>query len=164
MNRIRRVAVLAISAVACVALGSANNAGAQAPAGQDTGGKQPYTMPEYNAEQACGADKNPTSQVKCLDDFVSKYPNSNLLPFVYPMYFQAYTQMKNWPKVIESADKALALGDKLEPAVRYQADFARAVAYSPAFSAAFASSINSRWVERSGAAVAVLAACVGGDD
>jgi len=131
MNRIRRVAVLAISAMACVVLGSASNAGAQAPAGQDTGGgKQPYTMPEYNAEQACGADKNPTSQVKCLDDFVSKYPNSNLLPFVYPMYFQAYTQMKNWPKVIESADKALALGDKLEPAVRYQADFARAVAYS----------------------------------
>ena len=45
-------------------------------------------MPEYNAEQACGADKNPTSQVKCLDDFVSKYPNSNLadlrLPDVLP--------------------------------------------------------------------------------
>ena len=52
MNRIRRVAVLAISAMACVVLGSASNAGAQAPAGQDTGGKQPYTMPEYNAEGA----------------------------------------------------------------------------------------------------------------
>src|SRR5262245_15716775 len=102
MNRKRRVAVLAISASLCFVLG---NASAQAPAGgQDAGaGKQPYTMPEYNAEQACGNDKNPTTQVKCLDDFVSKYPNSNLLIYVYPMYYQAYSQLKNWPKVIESA-------------------------------------------------------------
>ena len=46
----------------------------------------PYTMEEYNAEQACANDKNPSSQVKCLDAFVSKYPNSQLLPYAYLTY------------------------------------------------------------------------------
>src|SRR5258705_6238090 len=96
-------------------------------------------MPEYNAEQACGTDKNPTSQVKCLDDFCSKYPASNLLIYVYPMYYQAYSQLKNWPKVIESADKVVALGDKVGPNEKYGALYARAFAFnnlSPADQAA----------------------------
>ena len=131
MNRIRRFAVLSISAALCLALGNANSVRAQAPAGQDAAGKQqPYTMPEYNAEQACANDKNPTSQVKCLDDFVSKYPNSNLLIYVYPMYYQAYSQLKAWPKVIESADKVVALGDKVGPNEKYGALYARAFAFN----------------------------------
>jgi tetratricopeptide (TPR) repeat protein len=129
MNRIRRVAVLGISMSLCFVLGNASNVGAQAPAGQDAG-KQPYTMPEYNAEQACANDKNPTSQVKCLDDFVSKYPTSNLLIYVYPMYYQAYSQLKNWPKVIESADKLVAMGDKVGPNEKYGALYARAFAFN----------------------------------
>ena len=130
MNRIRRVAVLAISAAMCVVLGS-GTLPAQAPAGQDQGaGKQPYTMPEYNAEQACGADKNPTSQIKCLDDFVAKYPNSNLLIYVYPMYYSAHYQLKNWPKVIEYADKTAGLGEKIGPNERYNALYVRALAYN----------------------------------
>ncbi len=130
MNRIRRVAVLAISAAMCIVLGSSTVLG-QAPAGQDQGAsKQPYTMPEYNAEQACGADKNPTSQVKRLDDFVAKYPNSNLLIYVYPMYYQAYYQLKNWAKVIEYADKTAGLGDKIGPNERYNALYVRALAYN----------------------------------
>jgi tetratricopeptide (TPR) repeat protein len=131
MNRIRRVAVLAISASMCLVLGNASSVRAQAAApAQDAGGKQPYTMPEYNAEQACGNDKNPTTQVKCLDDFVSKYPNSNLLIYVYPMYYQAYSQLKTWPKVIESADKLVALGDKVGPNEKYGALYARAYAFN----------------------------------
>jgi len=130
MNRIRRVAVLAISAATCVVFGSVT-VRAQAPAGPDQGGsKQPYTMPEYNAEQACGADKNPTSQVKCLDDFVAKYPNSNLLIYVYPMYYGAYYQLKSWVKVIEYADKTASLGDKIGPNERYNALYVRALAYN----------------------------------
>src|ERR1700740_3591311 len=129
-NRIRRVAVLAISAAMCIVLGSVT-VRAQAPAGPDQGGsKQPYTMPEYNAEQACGADKNPTSQVKCLDDFVAKYPNSNLLIYVYPMYYTAYSQLKNWPKVIETTDNLVALGDKVGANERYGALYARAFAFN----------------------------------
>ena len=40
MNRIRRVAVLAISAAMCFVLGSGSTTGAQAPAGQDQSWQQ----------------------------------------------------------------------------------------------------------------------------
>jgi len=125
------VAGLAIIAGLCLAISGASIARAQAPAGQDAGaGQQKYTMAEYNSYQACAAEKNPQAQVKCLDDFVAKYPNSALLVYIYPLYYNAYSQLKNWPKVIENADKLLAMGDKVEPPIRYQAYYARAFAYS----------------------------------
>jgi len=125
------VAGLAITAALCLAICGASIALAQAPAGQDAGaGQQKYTMAEYNSYQACAAEKNPQAQVKCLDDFVAKYPNSALLVYIYPLYYNAYSQLKNWPKVIENADKLLAMGDKVEPPIRYQAYYARAFAYS----------------------------------
>src|SRR5712664_824881 len=131
MNRTRRMAGLAIIAALCLAISGASTALAQAPAGQDAGaGQQKYTMAEYNSYQACAAEKNPQAQVKCLDDFVAKYLNSALLVYIYPLYYNAYSQLKNWPKVIENADKLLALGDKVEAPIRYQAYFARAFAYS----------------------------------
>src|ERR1700737_5410848 len=131
MNRTRRGGGLGIFPVFCRAISGASNALAQAPAGQDAGaGKQQYTMAEYNAYQAAAAEKNPTQQIKLLDDFVAKYPNSALVVYVYPLYYNAYSQLKNWQKVIEYADKLLTLGDKVEPPLRYQAYYARAFAYS----------------------------------
>src|SRR5712672_2363722 len=131
MNRTRRVAGLATIAALCLAISGASMARAQAPAGQDAGaGQQKYTMAEYNSYQACAAEKNPQAQVKCLDDFVAKYPNSALLVYIYPLYYNAYSQLKNWPKVIENADKLIAMADKVEPPIRYQAYYARAFAYS----------------------------------
>src|SRR5258706_4067663 len=130
MNRTRRVAGLAIIAALCLAIGGASNALAQAPAGQDAAaGQQKYTMAEYNSYQACAAENNPQAQTKCLDEFVAKYPNSALLIYIYPLYYNAYSQVKNWPKVIEYADKLLAT-EKVEPPIRYQAYYARAFAYS----------------------------------
>jgi tetratricopeptide (TPR) repeat protein len=131
MNRTRRIAGLAIIAGLYLAISGASNALAQAPAGQDAGaGKQQYTMAEYNAYQAAAAEKNPAQQIKLLDDFVAKYPNSALLIYIYPLYYNAYSQLKTWPKVIEYADKLLALGEKAEAPIRYQAYYARAFAYS----------------------------------
>jgi tetratricopeptide (TPR) repeat protein len=134
MNGTRRVAGLAITAALCLMVGGALGpaALAQAPAaGQDAGGaKQAYTMPEYNAYTAAQGTKDPAQQVKALDDFVAKYPSSALLIYVYPLYYQAYNQLNNFPKVIENADKLLALGDKVEAPIRYQAYFARAFAYT----------------------------------
>jgi len=126
----KRIAGLMMSASLCWMLGSA--AVMRTAAAQDA--KQPYTLPEYNAEQACFNDKNPSSQVKCLDDFVSKYPNSALLIYVYPLYYQSYGQLKNWAKVIEYADKTISLGDKIGPNDKYAAMYARATAFysSPA--------------------------------
>ena len=131
MNRTRRAASLAIIAALCLGLGSIAM-GQAAPAGQDAGaqGKQPYTMAEYNSYQACASDANPATQVKCFDDFVSKYPNSALLIYVYPKYVEAYGKVKDYRKVIEFADKTAALGDKVDAATRYNAYYTHAVAYS----------------------------------
>jgi tetratricopeptide (TPR) repeat protein len=78
-------------------------------------------MAEYNAEQACANDKVPASQIRCFDDFVSKYPNSALLPYVYQAYYQAYGAQKNYAKVIEYADKLIGLGDKVDAGTKLQA-------------------------------------------
>ena len=42
-----------------------------------------------------------------LDDFVAKFPNSTLNPYVYQLYIKTYTELKNYPKVIEYADKLI---------------------------------------------------------
>jgi tetratricopeptide (TPR) repeat protein len=133
MSGTRKVSGLALAAALCLILGNGRNAYAQAPAaGQDAGAaKAPqYTLAEYNAYQACAGEKTPAAQIKCLDDFVSKYPNSTLLVYVYPLYYNDYMQLKNPQKVIEYADKLVALGDKAEAGVRYQALYARALAYA----------------------------------
>jgi len=135
MNGTQKIVGLAMIAALGLNLGAAAGTRAQAtqsaPAGQEAAGAKPqYTMPEYNAYQAVAADKNPASQVKALDDFVVKYPNSALLIYIYPLYYQAYSALKNYPKVIEYADKVVALGDKVDAGARYQALYARAFAYN----------------------------------
>jgi tetratricopeptide (TPR) repeat protein len=129
MNGSRRLAGLAILAALCLMVGSVAGAKPQAAAAQDAA-KPQYTMAEYNAYTAAQAIKDPAQQIKALDDFVAKYPNSALLIYVYPLYYNAYSQLKNYPKVMEYADKTLALGDKIEAPVKYQAYYARAFAYS----------------------------------
>jgi tetratricopeptide (TPR) repeat protein len=87
--------------------------------------KQPYTMAEYNAFQAANAETKPDAKIKMLDDFVSKFPNSTLMQYVYALYYPAYTQLKNYPKALEYTDKLVALGDKADPLARLQAIQAR---------------------------------------
>ncbi|HMD10551.1 MAG TPA: hypothetical protein VKH63_23665 [Candidatus Acidoferrum sp.] len=135
MSGTRKVAGLAMVAALCLILGNVLSAVAQAqapaPGGQDAGaGKQPYTMAEYNSYQACASEKVPATQLKCLDDFVSKYPNSALLIYVYPLYVQAYGQLKNYQKVIEYSDKVVGLGSKIDAGVLYQALYAHSFAYN----------------------------------
>lgn len=129
-----KVAGFAVVAGLCLILSSAWSANAlpQAPAagGQDPGTTSKYSQAEYNAEQAAAAEKNPAQQVKMLDDFVSKYPNSVLLTYVYPMYMQAYEQLKDYRKLIQATDKVVGLGDKIDAATRFNAYYAHVVAYS----------------------------------
>jgi hypothetical protein len=133
MNATRRMAGLVVLGLCLVGLNAAKLAaqGTGAAAGQAAApAQQPkYTMAEYNAEQAAASEKNPATQLKLLDDFVSKYPSSSLLNYVYPLYYQNYFVQKNFPKVVEYADKQLTLGDKLTPTERYQAYMFRALAY-----------------------------------
>src|SRR5713226_1382519 len=125
MNATRRLTGLAMVATLFLMTGIGLSVIAQAPAaGQDTGAaKGPkYTQAEYNAEQACAAEKTPAPLLKCLDDFVSKYQHSDLLSYIYPLYYQAYSAQKNYPKMIESADKMAAL-------TLFNAYFTHATAY-----------------------------------
>ena len=129
MNGTRKVSGLALAAALCLILGNGLVANGQAPAaGQDANAPK-YTLAEYNAYQACAGEKAPAALLKCLDDFVSKYPNSTLLNYIYPLYYQAYSAQKNYTKMIESADKLAALGDKVDALTRFNAYFAHATSY-----------------------------------
>ncbi len=129
MNGIRKVTGLAMVAGLCLILGNGLAAYAQAPAaGQDATAPK-YTMAEYNAYQACAAEKAPATLLKCLDDFVSKYPNSTLLNYIYPLYYQAYNAQKNYAKMMESADKLAALGG-VDALTRFNAYYSHVAAYS----------------------------------
>jgi hypothetical protein len=129
MNATRRMASLAVLTALCLVCVSAPRLAAQ-DAGANGGSKQPYTMAEYNAYTAAANEKNPATQLKALDDFVAKYPSSNLLNYVYPLYYQNYAAQNNFPKVIEYADKQIALGEKISLAERVQAYRVRAYAYN----------------------------------
>lgn len=94
------------------------------------GSQQKYTMAEYNMYTAAANEKNPAAQIKLLDDFVSKYPNSALLNYIYPLYYKNYYGQKNYPKAIEYCDKMIAMGDKISPAERYDAHYVRAYAFN----------------------------------
>jgi len=100
---------------------------------QATGGsaaaQQKYTMAEYNAYQACAAETNPAAQIKCLDDFVVKYPTSALLNYIYPLYYKNYGAQKNFPKTIAYCEKLIALGDKASVTEKYEAYSVWAFAY-----------------------------------
>jgi hypothetical protein len=121
---------LAMFAVGVVLVGApsrpaaAQDTAAPGAAAQDQS-KTTYTMPEYNAFQAANSEKDPQARLKLLDDFVAKYPNSTLMPYVDTLYYQTYSQLKNYPKTIEWADKLVALGDKVDAQARLQAIQAR---------------------------------------
>ncbi len=93
-----------------------------------------YTLPEYNAEQAAAAEKDPQARVKKLDAFVAQFPNSTLMEYIYQFYYQTYYQLKDYPKAIEYADKLIAL-DKANLALRVQALQARVQLFGLAFDA-----------------------------
>lgn len=80
-----------------------------------------YTLPEYNAEQAAAAEKDPATRIKLLDSFVAQFPNSTLMQYIYQFYYQSYYQLKNYGKAIEYADKVVALGDKADLPTRVKA-------------------------------------------
>src|SRR4029077_9826317 len=98
MNGTRVLAGLAIAAALCLMIGAPNAmaqaTGAPPAQGQDAA-KPQYTMGENNSFTAAQQIKDPTQQIKALDDFVAKYPNSALLIYVYPLYYNAYSQLKN---------------------------------------------------------------------
>jgi hypothetical protein len=92
--------------------------------------RQDYTSAEYDAFQAAQMERDPVKVVKLLDDFVSHYPKSILLRYVYPLYLQEYLQLKDYSKVIEYADELAGLGDKVDFKGRLLALQDAAIAYN----------------------------------
>jgi hypothetical protein len=110
---------------------------ARPAAAQATGqaqGQPTYTIPEYNAFQACRAETKPDAQIKCLDDFVAKFPKSTLMKYVDQLYIPAYNTQKNWAKVIEYSDKYVAESDPTADAPgRLQALYSRSSVFEAWF-------------------------------
>src|SRR5271154_1106546 len=106
---------------------------AQPAAAQAAQAQPSYTIPEYNAFQAAAAEKDPNAQIKDLDDFVGKFPNSTLMPYVYETYYQAYYMTKDYAKSMDYADKLIAMGDKAELPRRFAAIQARVQLFSSVF-------------------------------
>lgn len=100
---------------------------------QQDAAKPTYTIPEYNAFQAARAETNAQNRVKLLDDFVSKFPASTLMPYVVQLYMSTYNELKDYPKVMETADKINAMGDKVDAGVRLQAIQTRVQVFPYAF-------------------------------
>ena len=130
---------IAIALSACaVIVGSVSAPVARAQAGGtpqsgSQAAKQPsYTMPEYNAFTACQAEKDPTAQVKCLDDFTARFPGSTLQQYVFQLQIKDYASLKNYAKEIEVADKLIAM-DSADVATRLQAVQARLQAFSASY-------------------------------
>jgi tetratricopeptide (TPR) repeat protein len=124
-------AVLLLSAASISALPAQDQT---APAQSTQAAAPAYTLAEYNAYQAAAADKDPAQRVKDLDDFVSKFPNSTLMPYVYNSYLHAYNDLKDYPHVIEYADREVALGDKVDAGTKFQALYLRTLAFNYSFS------------------------------
>ncbi|MGA3292520.1 MAG: hypothetical protein ABSE45_00915 [Candidatus Acidiferrales bacterium] len=113
------------------------SAGPAAAQGAQQSSQQPtYTMAEYNSFQACQAEKDPQAKATCLDDYMTKYPNSTLNKYVGPLYVQVcsqYGQAKQYPKAIACADHVVSLGDKADVTTRLQAIQVRVQSFSASF-------------------------------
>ncbi|MGB6843356.1 MAG: tetratricopeptide repeat protein [Candidatus Acidiferrales bacterium] len=128
-------AVKGILAVALVMFAAPARPAAAQAAQEQSQAKTSYTIPEYNAFQAARAEKDASARIKLLDDFVSKFPNSTLLPYVYELYYPTYNELKDYPHAIEYADKVIALGDKVDAGARLQAIQVRCQVFPAAFNA-----------------------------
>lgn len=89
-------------------------AGQQPPSqGQTTGTqKSPagaaQAQQEYTALQQINSTQDPKAKIPLIEDFLSKYPNSQYIPFVYQQGSFAYMQQNNFEKMSDYGEKALA--------------------------------------------------------
>jgi hypothetical protein len=88
------------------------------------------SMAEYNNFAEADRAKDPAEKVILLDAFVSKYPDSPFLAYVYQSYFEAYEKLKNFQKVMEFAEKRLSSPLNVDINKHFEAAVAWARAYN----------------------------------
>lgn len=110
-----------------------------------------YTIPEYNAFQACQTEKDLPGRLSCLDSFSTQFPNSTLMQYVYQLYYQAYFQQKNYSKSIFYVDKLAALDGKVDQGALFNALQTRVQAFSAVFDPKAAGATDQLTAERDAA-------------
>jgi hypothetical protein len=89
-----------------------------------------YTMVDGPYEQLV-KESDAEKRLVMLDNYVAQYkPKPSMLVYIYPLYFQSYNEVRNFPKAMDSVDKLLSLGDLTDVGLRYIALHEWAFAYS----------------------------------
>ncbi len=72
-------------------------------------GPQAKTQAEYNAYTALYNEKTPQKKAELAEKFIIDFKESDFISNAYTMMLGAYTGAQNWAKVIDAADRAVAL-------------------------------------------------------
>jgi hypothetical protein len=89
-----------------------------------------YSTAEYDAYQAAQAERDPSKRAHIIDDFISRFPKSALLIYVYPLCYETYFALKNYSRVFVCADELVELGGEATTEARYTALYEASVAYN----------------------------------
>jgi uncharacterized protein YhaN len=71
----------------------------------------PKTQAEYNDYRAAYDEKDPAKKAELAEKYVTAYKDADpaMMPSAYSLIIGGYTNSKNWAKVIDAADRAVAL-------------------------------------------------------
>jgi len=72
-------------------------------------GPQAKTQAEYTAYTALYNEKNPQKKAELGEKFLTDFKESDFIGNTYTMILGAYTAAQNWPKVVDAAERAVAL-------------------------------------------------------
>src|ERR1700758_722267 len=77
-----------------------------------------YTMVDGPYDQLV-KESDTEKRLVMLDNYVAQYkPKPSMLVYIYPLYFQSYNEVRNFPKAMDSVDKLLSLGDLADVGLR----------------------------------------------
>jgi len=102
----RRTGSVATCLFAVILMTAALTGFGQAPQGRQPA---PKTQPEFNAYTAFFNEKDPAKKAELGEQFIAGFKESELIPTAYKLTIQAYTNSKNWAKVMDAADRFAAL-------------------------------------------------------
>src|SRR5262249_21032 len=66
-------------------------------------------QPEFNAYTAFFNEKDPAKKAELGEQFITGFKESELIPTAYKLMIQAYANSKNWAKVMDAADRLVAI-------------------------------------------------------
>jgi tetratricopeptide (TPR) repeat protein len=117
----RRTGYLGISLLLIVVFGLLTVSGFAAQAAAQAAGQarvpQAKTPAEYNAYKAVFDEQAPAKKAELGEKFLTDFKDSDLTANTYTMIIGSYTKAQNWAKVMDAAERAVALptaDDKLK--------------------------------------------------